>query len=177
VILLLAVVILFIILAYQDIRYRQIQWILLLAIVVLSASWGMTRLSLEALLTHAAFNLSFIAFNFVLIVGYVHIRFKASLRSVFEQYLGIGDVLFWISITPLFSFYLFVVFFLVSLILSLFGFVLLRAISIRSPLKTVPLAGFQAVFYGTVLTAYLCGYYFDFYDELSILQLTNLGTD
>jgi NADH:ubiquinone oxidoreductase subunit K len=66
----------------------------------------------------------------------------------FQNYFGLGDLLFYIGITPLFNLKNYIVFF----ILSMF-FAICLQFSLRKTMKhnTVPLAGFSALFLFIVL--------------------------
>lgn len=60
----------------------------------------------------------------------------------FENYFGLGDLLFYLAITPLFLLQSYVVFFILSMI---FAIVLQIALSKIVKKETVPLAGFASL--------------------------------
>lgn len=68
----------------------------------------------------------------------------------FTHYFGLGDLLFYLSITPLFVLRNFVAYFILSLIFSI-----LMQFSVQKLMKekTVPLAGFASLFLAVVIMA------------------------
>lgn len=64
------------------------------------------------------------------------------LVNPFQNYFGLGDVLFYCAITPLFEIKNFILFFIVSMI---FAIVLQIITSKKNETNSVPLAGFSAI--------------------------------
>jgi hypothetical protein len=75
----------------------------------------------------------------------------------FQHYFGLGDLLFYVSITPLFSQQIYILFFVLSM---LFAIGLQFGLKKISTAETVPLAGFSALLLSIIL---LKDYYFLFY--------------
>lgn len=76
----------------------------------------------------------------LIMIFYMSLKNKSFLNP-FTNYFGIGDLLFFISITPLFVTYNYVLYFIFSMIFS----VAIQLLFV-SKIKTVPLAGFSALF-------------------------------
>lgn len=168
-------VLLLVVIAYQDLRHQRIQWILIAGAAGINFMMGIYRLPMSQVLLYTLMNCLFIIFNIGLLAAYLSIRFKADLRSMFSTYLGIGDVLFWISLAPMFSTINFIYFHLFSLLASLIVFIFLKTFIVPLKKSTVPLAGLQAVFYSFVMIAVWCGWEYDFYNDLGFFDLSDVG--
>ncbi|HWZ23379.1 MAG TPA: hypothetical protein VNW06_12030 [Cytophagaceae bacterium] len=79
------------------------------------------------------------------------------LVAVTSNWLGWGDVLFWLSITFMFSFTAYLVFFLVSLVLGIVFYTMTKILNLKSEQTTIPLAGIQAFCLILFLFLYLLG--------------------
>lgn len=88
-------------------------------------------------------NTLFFLIIFCGLVGFMTFK-EGSFRNPFEHYFGLGDFLFFLALTPLFFLYHFALFFIASLCFSV---VLHLALSKWMQHKTVPLAGFVALFF------------------------------
>jgi hypothetical protein len=86
----------------------------------------------------------FLVLNFIVVTVYFSIKNKAYLNP-FDKLIGWGDVLFFIALIPFFDFRAYLIFFVLSLLFSLLLFLVMK--SIYSKYKTVPLAGFMALFF------------------------------
>lgn len=120
---------------YEDFKYRAIHWwwLLILAGGILTCRpWSMAQV---------AINWGFLLSQFILLTLYFSIKQK-SFTNIIDQFLGLGDILFLLVIALLFSPINFLLFFVVSLLLTLFFFLGYQYLfaSPSSP-KTIPLAG------------------------------------
>lgn len=88
-------------------------------------------------------NILFFVIIFCGLVGYMTFK-EGTFRNPFEHYFGFGDFLFFLALTPLFFLYHFALFFIASLCFSV---VLHLAVNKWTTHKTVPLAGFVALFF------------------------------
>ncbi len=138
-----ATLLLLAILFYEDIRYRSISihWIALAFLGVLALAYMEAKLNWVNILV----NLSFIAIQVAFISVYLILR-RRKVRDIFKNYIGIGDIVFWII--PAFYLdpivYVFYVLFCYLSILIVFGVIM----AIRKKNVTVPLAGFMAMVLG-----------------------------
>jgi hypothetical protein len=89
---------------------------------------------------HLIFNLSFLLLQFILLTLWFSIK-ESKLVWITQRYLGLGDLVFWLSISGLFSPVNFTCFFLFSLIFSL----LLALVFQMKGSNKIPLAGFQGL--------------------------------
>lgn len=88
-------------------------------------------------------NIFFFVIIFLGLVGFMTYK-EGVFRNPFEHYFGIGDFLFFLALTPLFFLYHYALFFITSLVFS----VVLQLVFNRwMKQKTVPLAGFVALYF------------------------------
>ena len=129
---------------YQDLRYRGVSWYLFP--VGLIFLWASTSEELSSLSywSGRALNLGFLVFQLALLSVYFAWK-KISFRQFWKEYMGLGDVLFFILLALVLPFPFFPLFMVGSLILSL----LLAVVAFRG--TTVPLAGLQALLLAVVL--------------------------
>ncbi|WP_281324503.1 hypothetical protein [Flavobacterium sp. IMCC34518] len=92
-------------------------------------------------------NLCFFLITLSILTLYMSLKNKCFLNP-FENYFGLGDLLFYISIAPLFNLKNYVLFFILSMI-----FAICLQFTLRKKMKhnTVPLAGFSALFLFIIL--------------------------
>lgn len=102
---------------------------------------------LETVLIDSAINAAFIVLQLLVLSLYVRMRFAAPL----QDYLGLGDILYWLAITLLFSPCVFIVYYLSSLLVALLAFLTLRRV-LSTPIDArIPLAGLQAGYLALLL--------------------------
>ncbi|MEL6863598.1 MAG: hypothetical protein AAFP19_04225 [Bacteroidota bacterium] len=135
---------------YEDFRYRAIHWIWV-ALLALGAA-----LFFPLHWPSVGLNLGFLAIQGILLTLYFSIR-QGTWINITHDYLGIGDVVFFLPLCLLFSPVNLILFFVVGLSLSLIGFLGFCWLT-RREIATVPLAGCLAV----ILIPLLIGtYYFE----------------
>lgn len=123
---------------WQDAKLRQIH--VVMPIVVFAAAYFLTNY-LQNNLKLIGVNVLFFCVTIALLTLYMSLKNKAFLNP-FENYFGLGDLLFYIAITPLFLLYNYVLFFITSLLFAIvMQFVLRKWIKKES----VPLAGLSAL--------------------------------
>lgn len=153
------------IISYEDFRYRAISiWVVGL-VFLLGIYHAFINLNWEW--HFLVFNLSFIFVQFWGLSLYFSIK-QNKIINITKKYIGTGDLVFFIAISPLFSPLQFCFFFVFSLILILFLFVIFQAFSKRE--TTIPLAGLMSVvliFYLTIL----CIYSISPYDDWFLMRL------
>lgn len=122
---------------WQDWKYRRIH--VLLPLVVYGIGFYVTQnvIDYKMVLLNSAFFI--IVFMFLMV--YMSFKAKAFLNPL-NHYFGLGDILFYLAITPLFYLKQYAVFFVASM---LFAIVLQLAFKKQSNHDTVPLAGFSSL--------------------------------
>lgn len=137
---------------FQDWKYRRIHVVLPLSIFLASLYLiYLKSLSFKNMLLNTAFFLVTLS----ILVLYMSLKSRKFLNP-FEHYFGLGDLLFYVAVTPLFILPNFIVFFILSMI---FALVLQLAFKKMMAAHTVPLAGFSALFLGMVLIRDYCAFY------------------
>lgn len=132
-------VILMIIVFYQDWKFRAIHWFIfpLIAIdtflIFFSQSWSLITPGL---------NLTFVSIVMVSLFLYISIREK-KWTNIFARHFGFGDVLFFVALTPLFSPWNYMLFFTSGMFVSV---VMHRIQWLKSSRDTIPLAGYLGLY-------------------------------
>lgn len=128
----------FAIMVIQDVKHRHIHVILPIVVIVLAFVLNQDRLIwLDFIQT-----LVFIGVNFIGITAYFSLKRKEIINP-FKAYIGLGDLLFLIAVTPMFSFRNYILFFITGMLFSLMLFL---AIKHTQKYQTVPLAGFLSIY-------------------------------
>lgn len=126
---------------YEDFKYRAIHWWWLVFITLLGI-YGM-QISLKSV----CYNILFIISQILIINTYFSIKHK-EIINITNTYLGLGDILFFISIAFYFMPVDYIHFHIYALVFTL----LISSISIytqplNGKLKTIPLAGYMSIFF------------------------------
>lgn len=136
--LILTVILVFVFL--QDFRSRTIHVVLPIVLFLLALVINYNSIDLE--LITIIYNISFILINIAGLFLYFSFKNKKFINPI-DSYLGLGDVVFFIAITPLFNLKPFILFFILGLLFSLllhFGIMFFKKV------KTIPLAGYLSLF-------------------------------
>lgn len=134
-----------IILFIQDWKYRKIH--LVLPLVIFAVSFFLIPVKKYDLAEIVLYNTIFFIITLGILTLYMSLKSKKFLNP-FLHYFGLGDLLFYISIAPLFILKNYILFFILSLL-----FAILLQLGLKKFMKenTVPLAGFSALFLIIVL--------------------------
>lgn len=128
------------IVCYQDFKQRAISWWLIPLLFI--PCYGIAYLCFDASLWFGvSVNLGFILIQLLGLSLYFSVK-NRKLVNITKEYLGIGDILFFIPLCFLFSPLHFIVFFISSFIFILIGYFLWK---LYQPTKTIPLAGALAI--------------------------------
>ena len=122
---------------WQDNKMRQIH--VVLPVVVFLCAFIFIK-SFPAKYTVVFSNLIFLFTSFVALITYMSIKNKKYINP-FKNYFGLGDLLFYIAITPLFLLRNYIVFFVCSMI---FAIVIQYLFKKYIAQDSVPLAGLSA---------------------------------
>ncbi len=124
----------------QDWKYRKIH--IALPVFIFIFSFFTVHQTYVVKANIIIYNLVFFLLTLGILVAYMSIKNKKFLNP-FEHYFGFGDLLFYVAVTPLFLLENYVIFFIFSLVFAILVQMLLKKMIHE---KTVPLAGFAAVF-------------------------------
>jgi len=129
----------------QDWKLRKINILLPLAIFTLS--YLLIPIKNVDLVKIAGYNIVFFLITLSILTLYMSLKSRKFLNP-FVHYFGLGDLLFYIAVTPLFLLKNYILYFILSLVFSILMQFGLKKISKEN---TVPLAGFSALFLFLVL--------------------------
>lgn len=124
---------------FQDWKYRHIH--VILPVAIFSFSLYITQQQNNIAFKIISYNTIFFLIILSILTIYMSIKNKQFLNP-FENYFGLGDLLFYIAITPLFLLQKYVLFFILSMV-----FAVAMQFGLKKIMKheTVPLAGFSAL--------------------------------
>ncbi|TGV01059.1 hypothetical protein [Flavivirga rizhaonensis] len=125
---------------YFDTKKRTIHVILPVLIFCFSALINYTSSDLR--LADIIYNIGFLLINIFGLILYFSLKAKKFVNPI-DHLIGLGDILFFIAITPLFKLEIFIPFFIVGLLFSL---LLYGTILLLKKIKTIPLAGYLALY-------------------------------
>lgn len=138
------------VLSFQDFKYRKISWVLLPLLFIFFIFKGFSTLSYSELSIYFFVNFSFIVLQFAALTIYFSVKNK-KLTNIINQYIGIGDLLFFVVLCAAFSPVNFIFFYCTSLFVSLAVSLVFYLIS-RKAIAQIPLAGiFSVVFVAVIL--------------------------
>ncbi len=148
------------VIAFQDFRNRQIHWFLLPIFGIGLFFLNFSRIGLRATLYNFFENVLFLFLVFVFTYIYFIIKKRKFIKLV-DNYIGLGDILFLVVIAIYFTPFIFVFFFIFSMLLTLLIF---GAIHIFKNLEfsTIPLAGLIAIYMIPVITISFFNKFIDF---------------
>ncbi len=134
-----SIIIFLLVIFLQDIKFRAINVLLLVAVFLLS--YFLVQEIHSHTLTVTIKNTLFFLTTFLLLTVYMFIK-NGKFENPFNSYFGLGDFLFYISVTPLFMLKEYVVFFIISM---LFSIILQSLFKKQIKKESIPLAGFSSV--------------------------------
>lgn len=123
----------------QDWKHRAVHWILF---PLLAADAFLIFLSRDGDMLTAGLNLTFVAIITGVLFCYVALR-EQRWTNIFKAHFGLGDLLFFIAISPLFGRENFMLFFISGMFFSLILHLIISAIK---QIGHVPLAGYLAMY-------------------------------
>lgn len=130
---------------FQDWKYRAIH--VVLPILIFLSSYFIIKQENKLSNKIMLLNICFFIITLSILTIYMSLKNKRFLNP-FQNYFGLGDLLFYICIAPLFNLKNYILYF----ILSMF-FAICMQFTLRKKIKhnTVPLAGFSALFLFIIL--------------------------
>jgi len=139
---------------YQDVRYRGIHWFVFPLVLAGAVASNWEKFDPIVL----TYNIGFVVFLLLGLTLYLTLK-KRKLINITKGYFSLGDILFLLALTPLFSIQWFVIFFTFGTIATLIFHLIASMIK---PQKTIPYAGYMAI---------VCIGYLTFHDQLHQLIL------
>ncbi len=155
--------------SFQDFRYRGLSWWIFPFVTLLTILYSIRFVLFKVLLVNSLVNMVVVAFLLIMVFVYFSLKNK-KLTNILNTYIGIGDVLFLLVTTTLFSPVTFLIYINAGFLLSLILFLLGKVSGIQKK-TTIPLAGSLALFIAFgLLTQLILGmttiYSIDFFENL-----------
>ena len=140
------------VITYQDIRYRSVPVYVFVVACIVSFLLQYQQCGIDQLFfMQVLLNSGFIAFNLLIVVLYI----KKIKRIPLASAIGLGDLAFYIVLIPLLSTPVYMYFHLISLLLILASYPLLKnTLSLQT--RAIPLAGLQALCLIIFIVVYEC---------------------
>jgi len=167
----LTAILLYFLIAWQDIRYRAVNWILflLLAIANISYSFYGLHIPLGALLQQTGLNMLLIGSQLLLLKLYFSLR-NGKVVTIADRYIGWGDIVLYGALCLLFPPLILMCFHLLSLLCCLLLYAVLHFSGRTPDTGQVPLAGIQCCLL-LVMAAIQLVQPFPLYDDTWLLNL------
>ena len=130
---------------YQDIKDRMIHvlWFVVIFSATISVNYVFANNWFDTLL-----SLIFLGVNVSVLFVYISLKNK-KITNILETHLGLGDILFFIAVIPLFSVRNFVLFFILGMFVSMTLHLLFNRFQKH---LTIPLAGYLSLFLISILS-------------------------
>lgn len=136
--------------AVQDFKLRAVYWWLFLLLLAALAQAKFIQTNSQQLIHDFATNVVFLSAQLLFLTVYFSLK-ERRMVNVFNSYFGLGDLFFLFAICCYFSFFNYILFYLLSLFLSIVISLLLVPI-VKNMSSKIPLAGIQALFLMAFLT-------------------------
>ena len=152
------------VIAYQDFTSRAVTWIYFPTLAVIGICIHIYSCSdLKVVCRETFCNILFITFQFLLSFIYFIARNKFKMISLSSK-IGLGDLLFLLASSFLFSPLQFVIFYTSSLFFSLIAYLTFFIIKKSNSSGTIPLAGLQSVYLSIWLLFFVSGFNYFLFD-------------
>lgn len=145
----LLLIIVFALILIQDVRHRGVHWVLFSLLLVTACLISYDSMDLKTI----AFNIGFLSFMLLSLTLYLSIK-NRKLINITNGFFSLGDILFLLAITPLFTFREFLFFFTIGTMGTL---VIHLIVNLIKKQNTVPYAGYMALF-GIALSLFREGF-------------------
>lgn len=136
--------------AYQDFTTRSVHILLFAVLLILSVWYSFIYQKWSQLLGGWIFNFIFIAFQLAIVFLYIKMKFGWD-KKIINNYLGIGDLVFFLPLVLILPPVNFLAFYISSLI-GILLLTLLANMFFGKKIETIPLAGGQALFLALILS-------------------------
>ncbi|PCI94578.1 MAG: hypothetical protein COB15_13740 [Flavobacteriales bacterium] len=123
----------------QDFKSRAISWFLIPLLFIGFIGYALLKMEIIELLTYFGINLTLVLTNLLVVTLVISIKEKKP-TNILTNYLGLGDVLFFLVLTVVFSPFNFLAFYLGSILLTAIVYGGIMLIS-KQKKMLIPLAG------------------------------------
>jgi Flp pilus assembly protein protease CpaA len=149
---------------FQDFKSRAISWFLIPLLFVGFIAYGLLMIQPVELLTYFGINFMLVAVNLLCVTLFISLKEKR-FTNILKDYLGLGDVLFFLVLTVVFSPFNFIFFYLGSILLTalIYGGIILIN---KEKKLLIPLAGVMSLILIVAIAAEQIIPSFKFYQDL-----------
>lgn len=130
------------IIVFQDMKFRAISWLLIPALCIVLFGKAIVLNETDGILFNITFNIVFVLIQLLLLTIYISIKNK-KMTNIINSYLGIGDILFFVAIGFAFSPLNYILFYVISMVLTMLLFVSYKTVK-KNISAEIPLAGGMA---------------------------------
>jgi Flp pilus assembly protein protease CpaA len=148
----------------QDFKDRAISWFLIPLLFIGFIAYGLLQIHPLELLTYFGINFMLVAVNLLCVTLFISMKEKR-ITNILKNYLGLGDVLFFLVLTVVFSPFNFIFFYLGSIFLTTLVYGVLQLIS-KEKQRLIPLAGVMSLLLLVTIVAEQLIPSFQFYQDL-----------
>ncbi len=132
-------------LGYQDLKSRQVSWVIFPFLFVGAIWLGKTKVGWEGAGLNAIINICILGIQMLVMMAYFKMK-GIGMKDLLKSYIGLGDLLMFLVVAMLCAPLNYLPFFIGSLIVSIILFLGYNAIvSEKRKAKSIPLAGLQAI--------------------------------
>lgn len=136
---------------YHDFMYRAVYWICFPLLALLFSVYKIKAVGFAGLFTDMMFTGGFLLVQLLVLWLYFYIKYRKSVNLT-DGYLGWGDILFLLAVCFYLSPVNYIMFYVVSLIVSI-SYALIARSLVKNREQTIPLAGIQALLFVFLLIA------------------------
>jgi hypothetical protein len=167
----LTAILLYILIAWQDFRYRAVNWILFLLLAIANISYSLygLHMPLWALLQQTGLNVLLIGSQLLLLKLYFSLK-NRKVVTIADRYIGWGDIVLYGTLCFLFPPLILMCFHLLSLLCCLLLYATLHFSHHEPDTRQVPLAGIQCCLL-LIMAAIQLIQPFPLYDDTWLLNL------
>lgn len=160
-------VLLLLVIVYQDFTKREISWFLIPLLFLTFVSNGLLQINLEEFGWYFGINLLQLTLNLIGVTLIISIKEKR-LVNIIDSYIGLGDILFFLLLTTVFSPINFMFFYYGSILISIIIYGSIKLID-KSNKKPAPLAGLMSLMLVITIIAEQTTSVINFYDDFIFL--------
>ena len=158
------------VIVYQDMRYRAVYWMCFPVLTIMLFIYKDEHAGLTDALADAGYGAAFVGLQLFLVWAYIFMKHQRPVNIV-DHYLGLGDVLFLLSLVFYFSPVNYALFYIGSLIIVL-AYALIQVSFYKRKNLRIPLAGLQALCFMLLLVLSVIYRDLKIYSDFWIWKLT-----
>ncbi|MDQ3191759.1 MAG: hypothetical protein M3Q58_09205 [Bacteroidota bacterium] len=128
---------------FQDFKYKAVSWLVFPALFLIFILTALEQNSVAFIAEHLLFNMMFVLFQLLMVTVYFSIK-NRKIINIEKNYLGSGDILFFIILASSFSFLNFVFVYILSLIAVVAAYLFYQIFK-KNATDQIPLAGGMAI--------------------------------